>query len=239
MARDKRTDTSAGEERSMWSRPGTIGALALVVFALAGAIALAFRPDPGPAPADEDTTSAEPEVEPSALPLPEAGPADTRWEVISGGAIVPVSAEHGPGSGDGTLAAGFAPTPEGALIAAVHILARSGSDQPDATWQAAIAEQMVAGADADSLAAANAVAPAGDPGAERAHLSGFTYASFTGDQAVFTLYLTQADSIFAVEVTMVWDGADWDLTPPRNGDWANELTMVFSLEGVILWGPDV
>lgn len=239
--REDREDTAGAEreERPAWTRPGTIAAIVLVVFAVVVGVALAFRPDPGPAPVEEESASAEPTAEPSAPALPEAGPADTRWEVIEGGAIVPVSAEHGPTADDGTLATGFAATPEGALIAAAHILARSGSDQPDAVWQAAIERQMVAGEDADSLAAANAIAPAGDPDAEPTHLTGFAYTSFDAGSAAFTLYLTQAEMIFAVDITMTWDGADWRMVPPRNGDWANEMSQVFSLEGAVLWGPDV
>lgn len=238
---DKRPgrDADAGEERSMWSRPGTIAAIVLVVFAVVAGAFLALRPDPETTAPDTEATTEEPTVAAEPLPLPEAGPADTVWTVIDGGSIVPVSAEHGPANDDGTLATGYAPTPEGALIAAAQIAARSGSSMPDATWQAVIEQQMVPGADADSLAAANAAAPAADLEAEPAHIAGFVYESFTADEAVFDLYLVQGDATFALSMTMVWNGSDWLMTPPTNGDWATALSIEFTLEGVVLWGPDV
>lgn len=238
------TDTQEAEGRSLLTRPTVIGSIVLLTGVVIAALALAvFGGDADPA--DPDTATASPtapapeSVSTGPVELPTAGPADTVWTVIDGGAIVPVSAEHGPASDDGLVASGYTRTPEGALVAAAQIAMRSSGQAPTEMWQAVIETQMSPGADADALAAANAAAGAPDGEVEPAHLVGFVYHAFDGTAARFDLVSEQQEAWFTAEITMEWADGDWRMVPPPNGDWSQAISMVFSLEGVTEWGPDV
>ncbi|MEU8048079.1 hypothetical protein AB0B71_28530 [Micromonospora echinofusca] len=236
-------------QRPPWTRPGFIAAAVLLlaviligvlvaVFAIAnngrsGATATS-TPTPGSTPADSSTTApGAPEA------VPTAPPADVRWELV-GQTAVPVSASSGP-SRTGETAAGYAHTPEGALIAAAQISTRAAYSAGRQSWEPTIQQQFEPNADRDRLLAALREAgdtPA-DPG-ELSQIAGFSYQSYTPDTAVIGLVFRAPSAgtprYHVLSLTLLWRDGDWRMMPPPGGSWTSINRMTSDLIGVVEWG---
>ena len=82
-------------------------------------------------------------------------PADVRWVRVAG-VDLPVSAATGPTQAVGGLARGFAHTPAGAVVAALHLLVRTSPQVGPAVFDPTITAQVVgpdAGGDARQVTA--------------------------------------------------------------------------------------
>ena len=197
-----------------------------------------------PAPATTDPTP--PGPSPSLLPSPVAVvlPADTAWSTVAGVAV-PYSATAGPLLHERGLASGFARSPAGALLAAVHLLVNTTPQVGAAIFVPTLRQQVV-GPHAAAMQAAVASdyeRIGGDPtvggpvGLLPAALAGARLAAFT-DRAANTDPAARIDLLtVAIDATgtarfaatlidLVWTGADWALLAPPGGRWDGLVTAV-------------
>ncbi|MFG1955047.1 hypothetical protein [Micromonospora sp. NPDC048830] len=235
-------------DRPPWTRPGFIASAALLlVIVIVGVLiaALSLGHD------SNDTADSTPPVNPTpagsspdqALPttVPTTAPPDVRWELV-GPLPVPVSTTAGPTRVTATTAAGFAHTPEGALIAAAQIGMRSSYSLGRDYWEPTIQRQFAPSADRDRLLAqmrASDSSPA-DPGSQ-SHIAGFSYQSYTPDTAVIGLVLRAPSAgtprYHVLSLVLLWRDGDWQMQAPPGGAWTSVNRNTSDLTGVVEWGP--
>ena len=210
----------------------------------AGSPDLAARPVAAAAPAGSASAV------PARIPLvPRTSLARVIWRSYHG-VELPSSPAAGPRETAGGLAAGFADTPLGALLAAVNIAVRANAQWGPPVFGPVIRRQ-VTGPDAAALLAAcqQAYAQAASAG----HIAGgrplgaayVTEQAFrwvTYSPAAATVDLVSAGpgsggltvrAVTRIEVT--WDGADWQVIAPPGGDWGNAAALLPSLAGYTLF----
>jgi hypothetical protein len=159
----------------------------------------------------------------------------------------------GPHSTSGGIAAGFAHSPLGALLAAVNIGVRANAQWGPRIFTAVIRSQ-VTGPDAAALLANCQTAygqasrsdgvtggqPLGDVEVTEEAFRWVTYTSAAaiievvsaapGDQGTTARASTQ--------VEVVWDGRDWKVIAPPGGNWGSAATELSSLRGYTMFpGP--
>lgn len=161
-----------------------------------------------------------------------------KWELF-GQLPVPTSDKHGPTTYTDGTASGFTRSPEGALIAATQISARSGLNAPEKTWRATIENQFVDNADRESLLKAMRQADSSNADDNLGRISGFVYRSYTPETSSIELIMTVGNDHFSLSTAMEWSGTDWHMRAPSNGDWSSLMRHVATLQGVVEWGPHV
>jgi hypothetical protein len=135
-----------------------------------------------------------------------------------------VSGSAGPRVLTDTTSAGFAPTPEGALIAAVHISRRLGTGPTDAARTAHIETNFLPSEHRDLLVARFTgpdfeSAPRGVPNP----LVGYVYRSYAGEEAVISLVVGNAGAgsgtvpFYAITYTLRRRDGDWRMEAPPGG----------------------
>jgi hypothetical protein len=168
-----------------------------------------------------------------------------RWSDFYG-VELPVSALAGPRDTSGGLAAGFARSPLGALLAAVNIGVRANAQWGPRIFAAVISRQ-VTGPDAAALLANCEVGYGqasqfrhvadGQPlGTVDVTEEGFRWVAYTPAAAILDLVSagpsSQGSTVRAsTQIEAVWDGGDWKLVAPPGGDWGNAATGLSSLSG--------
>ncbi|MGC4808647.1 hypothetical protein [Micromonospora sp. DT233] len=235
-------------DRPPWTRPGFIAAAALMLIVVITGIIVAVSP-PG-SDDDTDTTGAPPagttpaERSPEqSLPtaVPTTAPTGVRWELV-GSLPVPVSSTAGPKQVTGGTAAGYAHTPEGALIAAAQLSTRAGFSSGRESWEPTISQQFEPGPDRDRLldVLRNAGYTQAEPGS-LSQIAGFSYQSYTPDTAVIGLTF-RAPSVgtpryHVLSLTLHWRDGDWRMVAPPGGMWTSLNRITTDLVGVVEWGP--
>jgi hypothetical protein len=238
---------------SPWRRPWFVLAAVFLGLVVVLGVVVAVWPRGGSAPSPAQAPLAEPSGGASAaaapggasslLPtaLPARPPGDVTWELV-GQNSVPVSKTAGPDTVAGGVAAGFAHTPEGALVAAAQLAARAAFSAGKSSWEPTVQHSFVAGADRDRLLANLRAAPEqqADPG-ELSPLAGYLYQAYTPDTAVLGLVYRSPGSSSAaqyhvVTTTMQWHGGDWQMVAPPNGSWLSVNRPAADLTGVVQWG---
>ncbi|MER5458718.1 hypothetical protein ABT008_28505 [Micromonospora sp. NPDC002389] len=225
------------------TRGGLIAAAALVALIILVGLAIAILgagdDDPGPVGGAPPPAAASTPDQALPTAVPTAAPDGVRWELV-GPHAVPVSAA-GPMQFTRTTASDFTHTPEGALIAAAQIIARSSYSLSEEYWRPTIEQQFVPSADRDRLLAvleAEDSAPA-DPGA-MSQIAGFSYQSYTPDTAVIGLVLRAPSAGTAryhvLSLTLLWRGGDWRMQAPPGGSWLSINRATDDLTGVVEWG---
>src|SRR5690606_21402650 len=215
----------------------------LVVFVLVGltgVVALVFRVGPSAIPApvpDESAAAASSASVPPAGQAPAAGdllpPVGVTWTRLAG-VDLPVSAAPGPAQISGDLARGFAPSPAGAVVAALHLLVRTTAQVGPAVFEPTIDEQ-VTGEHATAMryvvgdlyraGAARAGVTYGQPlGDLPADLVGIRLDAYTDTRAEVSVLAAAPDATgvahyAATPVTVVWADGDWRLLAPPGGAW--------------------
>jgi hypothetical protein len=177
--------------------------------------------------------------------VPRMNLASVQWSSFYG-VELPVSAQAGPFSTSGGVAAGFAHTPLGALLAAVNIGVRANAQWGPQIFTAVIRRQ-VTGPDAAALLAACQAAY--DQAAQSGHIVGgqplgtvhvteqaFRWITYTPAAAILDLVSAgPGDSgttvRASVQMEAVWDGGDWKAVAPPGGDWGNSAAALSSLAG--------
>ncbi|WP_131738854.1 hypothetical protein [Actinomadura roseirufa] len=160
------------------------------------------------------------------------------------GVLLPYSAQDGPRDTRADLAAGFARTARGALLAAVHIVVRANPQWEPAVFEPTISAQVI-GPDAPMLLVSSREAfdtldhpPAGQGVPVRAYvvLEGFRWQQYSSETASLDLVSAgPGDSDVTVRaVTRIqvrWRGGDWRVIAPPGGTWGGAATAVDSLDG--------
>ena len=171
--------------------------------------------------------------------------ASVRWSNFYG-VKLPVSAQAGPYDTSGGIAAGFAHTPLGALLAAVNIGVRANAQWGPRIFTTVIRGQ-VTGPDAAALLAGCQAAY--DQAAQAGGVTGgqplgtvdvteqaFRWITYTPAAAILDLAVAGpgdggATVRASVQMEVIWDGGDWKVVAPPGGDWGNSAAGLGSLAG--------
>ncbi|MEU8309849.1 hypothetical protein AB0C84_40390 [Actinomadura sp. NPDC048955] len=214
-------------------------ALAAVVLTVAAIAHVRLRsPARPPAPARVHPRVIAPTT-PAGIPTVPLAP--LQW-IRFNGLLLPTSPTDGPSRHDDGLAAGFARTPTGALLAALHIAIRANAQWGPRIYEPTITRQVV-GADARLLLTGvresyeqrrtQTGTAAGAPlGPVYAVQEGFRWHRYTPDQADLDLLTagpgTSPGSTIraATSVSVLWRGNDWRLLAPAAGDWGRAAAPV-------------
>ena len=177
--------------------------------------------------------------------VPRVSLASVRWSGFYG-VELPVSAQAGPYDTSGGVAAGFAHTPLGALLAAVNIGVRANAQWGPRIFATVIRGQ-VTGPDAAALLAGCQAAY--DQAAQSGGVTGgqplgtvdvteqaFRWITYTPAAAILDLVsagpgASGATVRASVQMEVVWDGGDWKVVAPPGGDWGNSAAELSSLAG--------
>jgi hypothetical protein len=192
------------------------------------------RPSSGAAPKGQDQAS-----------VPDVSLAGLRWSDFYG-VELPSSVSAGPREVRGGVAAGFAHSPLGALLAAVNIGVRANAQWGPRIFTAVIRGQIT-GPDAAALLASCQAAygqasqsegvTAGQPlGNADVAEEAFRWVAYTPAAAILDLVSAAPGSNGAtarasVQMEAVWDGGDWKVVAPPGGDWGNSAAGLSSLAG--------
>jgi hypothetical protein len=211
--------------------------LGLLLVATGAVTAVTGRP--------HSTTHAGPPPAPSAAASrasasPQTLPADLTWIQVDGVSL-PVSTQDGPHDTSQGRARGFAHTPGGALLAAVHLLVRVSPQVGPDVFDPTIAQQ-VTGPDAatmrahvlaqyKALVALDQVVYGQPVGRLYATLHGYLVDQYTPTTAALRILTqTTADDgtpVYAcAPVRMQWTGTDWSLVAPAGGTWQQTITVI-------------
>jgi hypothetical protein len=182
-------------------------------------------------------------------PVPRASLASVRWSSFYG-VELPWSAAAGPRDTTGGLAAGFARTPLGALLAAVNIAVRANPQWGPRIFTAVIRGQ-VTGPDAAALlancqayydqASQAAGATGGRPlGGVDVAEQAFRWVAYTPAAAIVDLVSAgpgaQGTTVRATtQIQVIWAGGDWKVIAPPGGNWGNSAAGLPSLAGYTLF----
>ena len=222
-------------------------AVAAVLLGTGLAFALTGRPPASRSPAATAPAPASPAgaAGPGQPQVPRVSLASVRWSGFYG-VELPVSAQAGPYDTSGGMAAGFAHTPLGALLAAVNIGVRANAQWGPRIFTAVIRGQ-VTGPDAAALLAGCQAAY--DQAAQSAGVTGgqplgtvdvteqaFRWVAYTPAAAILDLVsagpgASGATVRASVQMEAVWDGGDWKVVAPPGGDWGNSAAELSSLAG--------
>ena len=177
--------------------------------------------------------------------VPRVSLASVRWSGFYG-VELPVSAQAGPYDTSGGMAAGFAHSPLGALLAAVNIGVRANAQWGPRIFGTVIRGQ-VTGPDAAALLAGCQAAY--DQAAQSGQVTGgqplgtvdvteqaFRWVAYTPAAAILDLVsagpgANGATVRASVQMEAVWDGGDWKVIAPPGGDWGNSAAGLSSLAG--------
>ncbi|MEV0216524.1 hypothetical protein [Micromonospora sp. NPDC050695] len=232
-------------DRPPWTRPGFIASAAFVLIIVIAAVVLAITArgdDHTDATSTPGTTSTEEAETPPELPttVPTTPPAGVRWELV-GQTAVPVSSTAGPTRVSGGTAAGYAHTPDGALIAAAQLMIRSAPSAGRDCWEPTVKDQFVSSTDREQLLAALRANPddSSEPG-ELSQIAGYQYQSYTPDTAVIGLVLRAPSAgmprYHVLTLTLLWRDDDWRMQAPPGGAWISLNRVTSDLTGVVEWG---
>ena len=177
--------------------------------------------------------------------VPQVSLAGLVWSDLYG-VELPASAAAGPRDMSGGIAAGFAHSPLGALLAAVNIGVRANAQWGPRIFAAVIRGQ-VTGPDAAALLAncqmaygqasqSEGVTGGGPLGTAVVTEEAFRWVAYTPAAAVIDLVSAgpggQGTTVRAsTQIQVVWDGGDWKVLAPPGGDWGNAATELSSLAG--------
>ena len=223
-------------------------AVAVVLLGAGLTFAFAGRPPASPSPAATATASPAAAAGPGSQgqsQVPQVSLAGVRWSSFYG-VELPVSAQAGPYDTSAGVAAGFAHTPLGALLAAVNIGVRANAQWGPQIFTTVIRSQ-VTGPDAGALLAGCQAAygqaaqsdgvTGGQPlGTVDVTEQAFRWITYTPAAAILDLVSAGpggngATVRASVEVEVVWDGGDWKVVAPPGGDWGNSAAKLSSLAG--------
>ena len=164
--------------------------------------------------------------------VPTATPQDVTWSLFQGVAL-PSSPSAGPSRVDGPVYAGYAHTPEGALVAATQVSSRV-LVTPAGGWRQVLDEQVVAGQGRDAYA--NLRGQVGDaaPSGGYAQYAGFQFVTYSSDIAVISLANKSPNGTYQVtNFTVRWTEGDWKLEIPPTGQ--SQTQAVQGLVGYVPW----
>ncbi|WP_026416343.1 hypothetical protein [Actinomadura oligospora] len=149
---------------------------------------------------------------------------------------LPYSASDGPNAVADDRAAGFARSPLGALLAAIHVSVRSDPRWGLATATSTVNTQFVGPDRAGMLASINTAPLA--PGTPHAYatLEAFRWQGYTPETAsvdVVSAGPGDSDQVVraATRIQLQWQDGDWRVVAPPGGTWLGSAAPVGSLDG--------
>lgn len=248
-----REDTVSVDGGKISTRQALVGLVVMVVLA-AVAVAVVIR---GTGPSDEEarvqaraSSTPTPDQSPSRsaprptakattpLPttLPTAAPEGVSWSFFQGYAL-PSSKTAGPLRVNGPVHAGYAQSPEGALLAAVQIDARRLLTEGN-SWRRVVEEQTVPSAGQDAFVEARATVDDVPvvPG-EASQIAGFRFVTYSPDVAVIQFASRGQNGVLEVATNTVrWQDGDWKLEFQPDGGTSTPLQPAPDLAGFTIWG---
>ena len=223
--------------------------VAALVVALVVRSALASHRHPSSAPATvapSPTTARTPVMSAPSDPagsvtaaVPTATPSDVSWSLFDGIAL-PSSPSAGPTQVSGAVHAGFAHTPEGALVADAQIAVRYLAT-PGTGWRDVLAEQIVPGPGISAYSKERAEAGLGDATdvdtAGVGQIVGFRFVTYTPSVAVIQIVVRFPSSgqYQVATNTVDWLDSDWKLQLLPDGSSASTVQQVNDLAGFVPW----
>jgi hypothetical protein len=173
--------------------------------------------------------------DPAADEVPRTTAPPVTWSLYKGVAL-PVSATAGPREVDGDVAAGYAHTPTGALIAAAQISDRYG---PADDWRAVVDRSIAPGPGRDAWVATRSKYDkfaSASPGTY-CQIAGFSFIDYQPSRAVIQLAnRCPAGQLQTVPITVSWQDGDWKLVLQPDGSPAATKQVIPSLDGYVAWG---
>ncbi|MEU7889840.1 hypothetical protein AB0B54_30425 [Microbispora bryophytorum] len=174
-----------------------------------------------------------------------------RWADFHG-VRLPYSASDGPRTLVGDRAYGFAPSPAGALLAALHLGMRASPRWGPAVFEPTIAEQFT-GSDRpallravraayDSVRAVAGVAEGRPIGRAYVVEEAFHWQAYTPGLAIVDVVAAGPGRggvtvRISTRLQLVWRDEDWRMVAPSSGDWTRSSAPVADLTGYTLF-PD-
>jgi len=236
------TNQKKADGRSPWTRPGFLFGGAFVVLILVLGVVLVVTTSDDPADSTPTAQPAPPAGDPAPAPpadegpttVPTSAPPGVRWELFQTVAL-PYSAKAGPRQVDTSVAAGYAHTPTGALLAASHIPVRKLLAP---NWQQVVERQVMPGPGRDAFAAARATITDATPAAgQLGQFAGFRFVNYSPDTATVQLVNRFVSGRMQVTtITVQWDGTDWRLALQPDGSDSPSAQKIDSVVGYIEWG---
>ena len=233
-----------GDDRQ--GRGWTVAAAAVVaLIVLAGVVVvLVTRESPQPPGAQQPATSAAPSASPAGpstppateLAVPTAAPAGVSWSLFQGVAL-PSSPTAGPSRTEGPVHAGYAHTPEGALLAAVQVGYRH-LITPRQGWRQVVQQQVVPGPGRDAFVRARAQVTTDEvPAGTYGQVAGFRFVTYSPDTAVIQFGTRFRSGTLQVTTSTVrWADGDWKLHLQPDGSASPTAQRVDNLAGFVAWG---
>ncbi len=241
-------DGGGGGPRRVW-RTSTGVAAVVVVLIVAAGLFLAVRgggSSPRTLLAPATGSPPQPAAGASSPAAPRAGPTDTdqrvptttprgvSWSLYDGVAL-PFSAAAGPTRFDGPVAAGYAHTPLGALIAAEQIDSRSFVT-PRGGWRQVTEQQVLPGAGRTAFIAARAKVSDEPPATGLGQTAGFRFVTYSPDVAVIEYASKFPDGhLQATTSTVRWSAGDWRLELQPDGSTSPTVQPISELTGYVPW----
>ncbi|URN07618.1 hypothetical protein LUW74_32535 [Actinomadura madurae] len=162
------------------------------------------------------------------------------------GVLLPYSAQDGPRDTANDLAVGFAQTPRGALLAAMHVAVRANVQWGPKVFEPTIDRQVI-GPDRDALLDATRESyeqrrgkrPGGAAlGRGYVVLEGFRWQGYSPQAASVDLVSAgPGDSDVTVRAVtrfqLRWQDGDWRVVAPPGGTWAGAASPIESPEGYV------
>jgi hypothetical protein len=236
------TDRKTGRVDPGRSRWLTVLAAGFLLLLVVGSLVVVLWPEQeSAAPGGSDVPSSPATGVPAAGPtaVPTTAPAGVTWELVSGMAV-PVSETAGPVEADGPVRKGFAHTPEGALIAALHIFGRATLSPGDG-WREVTLEQVMPGTGRDVYVdAREKVSSVQPPPGGWGQAVGFRFQSYTAEEAVIDVARKfQNGNLQVSQTTVVWHEGDWRLQLQPDGDTGPYTASVRDLSGFVEFSSGV
>lgn len=169
---------------------------------------------------------------PSLSPSSVTAPPEVRWIELDGVSL-PVSATDGPQDLSEGLARGFADSPTGAALAAVHLVIRTSPSVSPAIVDSTLLGQVV-GPNQPALVRSVAKARTATT-APTATVAGYVPISFqparaaSVDLVIGSLELALRRQYLSVRVSLEWSDDDWRLVAPPQGDWSTVTSTIDAL----------
>ncbi|NDU77617.1 hypothetical protein GWI34_34125 [Actinomadura sp. DSM 109109] len=235
-------ETEPSDGVAWWRRGPVIAASVIGGGVLVGLLAPpVFRTSPATTPVVVRTTSRAGQM----VSAPQISFAGVSWRDYHG-VLLPCSAEDGPRDTGGDLASGFARTPRGALLAAIHIAVRANVQWGSNVFGPTI-ERQVTGPDTRALLDTTREAyerrrdrrPDGAVlGRGYVVLEAFRWQGYSPEVASLDLVTAgPGDSdVTARAVTRLqlrWQDGDWRLLAPPGGTWAGAASPIDSPDGYV------
>jgi hypothetical protein len=207
------------------SRAGRLGLVAVVMICAIAATTLALTHHGGSA--TDSTPSSR------GTPTPQPAAPKVRWVQLAGVSL-PVSTTDGPHDLSNGLARGFSDTPDGAALAAVHLVVRTSPSVSPAIVNTTLQQQVV-GPNQPALLRSVSDARSVHAPAATARVAGYIPVYFdpsrsaSVDLVIGSPELALRRQYLSVRVSLQWSDDDWRLVAPPQGDWA---TVTSTIDGL-------